>query len=182
MNQLLTGTNLYLTGFNEDDIPLLAKWSLNEKLQRFLDALPYKPRSEGDMKEWVNGKDHNTIRLAIRLRESGRLIGYAELDGILWSHRVAGLSILIGEEEHHGKGYGREAMECLLAYAFSELNLHRVQLTVFSYNTRAIRLYESLGFTKEGSFREFLQRDGCRHDMLLYGMLVDEWNNHRKEG
>ncbi|MEG9296294.1 GNAT family protein [Mangrovibacillus sp. Mu-81] len=182
MTQLLTGTNLYLTGFKEGDIPLLVKWSRNEKLQRVLDALPYIPKSNDDMEKWISAKDHRSIRLAIRLRESDRLIGYAELDGILWAHRVGGLSILIGEEAHHGKGYGREAMECLLAYAFSELNLHRMQLTVFSYNTRAIRLYESLGFTKEGSFREFLQRDGSRHDMLLYGMLADEWNSRRREG
>ncbi|MEL3973022.1 GNAT family protein [Rossellomorea oryzaecorticis] len=182
MNQLLNGKNIYLTGFHEDDVYLLTKWGRNEKLQRLLDALPYKPKSEDELKKWMDGDEQNTYRLAIRLKDSGRLIGYAELDGILWAQRVGGLSILIGEDECQGKGYGKEAMECVLAYAFGELNLHRLQLTVFSYNTRAIRLYESLGFTKEGSFREFLQRDGERHDMHLYGMLSHEWNKHRKEG
>ncbi|NQD68298.1 GNAT family N-acetyltransferase [Bacillus haikouensis] len=182
MKQLLTGRNLYLTGLQEDDVPLLVKWSENEKLQRLLDALPYKPKSEDEVKKWIAGEEHNSYRLAIRLKESGRLIGYAELDGILWAHRVGGLSIIIGEEVCQGKGYGREAMECVLAFAFEELNLHRLQLTVFSYNIRAIRLYESLGFTKEGSFREFLQRDGERHDMHLYGMLSAEWYKRRKEG
>ncbi|MGR3763490.1 GNAT family N-acetyltransferase [Rossellomorea sp. NS-SX7] len=182
MKQLLTGTNLYLSGLHEDDAELLVKWSQNEKLQRLLDALPFKPKSENEVKDWIGGGEHNSYRLAIRLKESSRLIGYVEIDGILWAHRVGGLSIIIGEEECLGKGYGREAMECIMAFAFEELNLHRLQLTVFSYNIQAIRLYESLGFTKEGSFREFLQRDGQRHDMHLYGLLAEEWNTRRKEG
>ncbi len=50
-----------------------------------------------------------------------------------------------------------------------------MQLTVFSYNTRAIALYEKLGFQREGVYREFIQRDGARYDMYLYGLLRCEW-------
>jgi RimJ/RimL family protein N-acetyltransferase len=66
-------------------------------------------------------------------------------------------------------------MRLLLQFAFGELNLRRVQLTVFSYNTAAIRLYEKLCFQREGTFREFLQRDGQLYDMYLYGLLRREW-------
>ena len=72
-------------------------------------------------------------------------------------------------------GYGREAIELTLKFAFHELNLHRIQLTVFSYNERAIALYESFGFKREGVFREHLQRDGRRYDMYLFGLLRHEW-------
>lgn len=52
----------------------------------------------------------------------------------------------------------------------------RLLLTaVFAYNEPAIALYENLGFRHEGTFREFLQRDGVRHDMHLYGLLRPEW-------
>jgi RimJ/RimL family protein N-acetyltransferase len=46
---------------------------------------------------------------------------------------------------------------------------------VFSYNESAIALYEALGFTREGVYREHLERDGRRHDMYLYGLLRSEW-------
>ncbi len=59
--------------------------------------------------------------------------------------------------------------------AFDELGLHRLTATVFSYNPRSIALLEKLGFRREGTFREFLLRDGERHDMLLYGLLRREW-------
>ena len=67
-----------------------------------------------------------------------------------------------------------------MRFAFDELNLHRVQLTVFSYNERAIALYEKLGFQREGVYREHLQRDGRRYDMYLYGLLRHEWEKGLK--
>ena len=58
-------------------------------------------------------------------------------------------------------------MRLALRFAFHELNLHRLQLTVFGYNEAAIRLYERLGFTREGHVpRIHLLRDGQRYDML----------------
>jgi RimJ/RimL family protein N-acetyltransferase len=70
-------------------------------------------------------------------------------------------------------------MRLLLHFAFGELNLRRVQLTVFSYNAAAIRLYEKLGFRREGAFREFVQRDGQLYDLYLYGLLRREWEASR---
>ncbi len=60
-------------------------------------------------------------------------------------------------------GYGKEAMNLLLDYSFSELNLHKVYLRVFSFNKRAICLYESLGFEKEGELKEQLFREVTLH-------------------
>ena len=66
-------------------------------------------------------------------------------------------------------------MDLILRFAFNELNLHRVQLTVFEYNDRAVAVYERLGFQREGVYREALYRDGVRYDMYLYGLLRREW-------
>jgi len=85
------------------------------------------------------------------------------------------MSIGLGDSANWGKGYGDEATRLALGFAFNELNLHRVQLTVFAYKPRAIHLYEKLGFQKGGIYREFLQRDGRRFDMYLYGLLRHEW-------
>ena len=54
---------------------------------------------------------------------------------------------------------------------------------MIAYNERAIKLYEKLGFTREGTLREFIFRDGNRYDMYLYGLLRHEWSgfNGRKQ-
>jgi len=91
------------------------------------------------------------------------------------------LAIGIGDHANWGQGYGREAIKLMLGFAFNELNLYRVQLSVFSYNQRALALYEKLGFQREGTFREFLHRDGQRYDMFLYGLLRREWEQSAQE-
>jgi len=67
----------------------------------------------------------------------------------------------------------------ILRYAFDELNLHKVQLTVFGYNERAAAVYRKVGFHQEGAMREFLRRDGQRYDMIMMGILEREWRERR---
>jgi len=78
-------------------------------------------------------------------------------------------------KESKGKGLGKETMRLLLDFGFNELNFHRIQLNVISYNSTAISLYESVGFKKEGTYREFIYRDGKRYDLYLYGILKEEY-------
>ena len=146
-----------------------------------MNALPAYPRTEASLAQWLEDRHKATdaFLFAIRTLDNDALIGYVELDGI-WTHRVSGVSIAIGEAKHWGKGYGYEVMQLVLRFAFDELNLHRVQLTVFCYNERAIALYEKLGFQREGIHREHLQRDGRRYDMYLYGLLRSGWERDLK--
>ncbi|WP_010529211.1 GNAT family N-acetyltransferase [Lentibacillus jeotgali] len=68
-----------------------------------------------------------------------------------------------------------EILRLALAFAFGELNLHRIQLLVFENNKRAIAPYEKCGFKHEGGHREYLARDGKSEDMLIFGILRREW-------
>lgn len=179
---LLRGSRVRLTALTQDDLPTVAKWHQNAEFLRLLDALPAYPKTETSLAQRLDDTDRATdaFLFVIRTLDSDTPIGYVELDGILWTHRAGGVSIAIGEAKHWGKGYGYEAMQLMLRFAFDELNLHRVQLTVFSYNKRAIALYEKLGFQHEGVYREHLQRDGKRYDMYLYGLLRSEWKKGLK--
>ena len=78
-----------------------------------------------------------------------------------------------------GRGFGGEAIELVLAYAFGEapdgVGLHRASLDVLSNNPRARMLYESLGFVVEGRLRE-AHRDGdfwC--DAIVMAVLEDDY-------
>ncbi len=175
---LLVGENVRLTALSQDDIPEITSWYQDADFMRFFDSAPAMPRSEQQMKEWLEREQKNSHRnflFGIQLIESENLIGIIELEGVRWTHRAGNLGIAIGKPEHRNKGWGQEAIGLLLAFAFDELNLHRVELTVFSYNEPAIHLYEKLGFTQDGAQREHLQRGGQRYDMLIYSMLEQEW-------
>jgi GNAT superfamily N-acetyltransferase len=64
-------------------------------------------------------------------------------------HRSCQLGIIIAPE-HQGSGYGSEAIRWSLEWAFGIAEMHAVRLTAFSFNTRAVRLYERLGFVRRG--------------------------------
>jgi len=175
---LFQGQLIRLTATRPEDMQSMIRWYESSEFARLFDYRPAYPRTEKRLQSYFADAERDrdsTFTFAIRTLYSDDMIGLIELDGILWSHRVAWLSVAIGEPTHRGRGYGREAMQLILRFAFRELNLHRVQLTVFSYNDAAIRLYESLGFMHEGTQREALQREGARYDMLMYGILAGEW-------
>lgn len=102
-------------------------------------------------------------------------IGIVSLINIDYKNRNAECIIDIGEKEYWGKGYGSEGLKLLLDYAFYEMNLHRVYLKVFSFNDRAIRLYNKIGFQQEGSSRQSLFRDGAWYDIVHMGILQNEY-------
>ena len=174
---LLHGSRVRLTALRQDDLPTIARWYQDAGFMRLYDARPAVPKTGAALARWLEevGKAENTLAFAIRPVEGDDLIGTLELDGILWTHGVCGIGIAIGDRANWGRGYGTEAAGLALAFAFDELNLHRVQATAFTYNERSIALFEKLGFRREGAFREFLHRDGERFDMLLYGLLAREW-------
>ncbi|MCU0496320.1 MAG: GNAT family N-acetyltransferase [Anaerolineae bacterium] len=174
---LFQSAHLHLTGFTAEDVETITRWYQDDEYLRALSATIAFPDTPLKWQKWYESlpdlKDEYIF--AIRLRADQSLIGWIALDGILWNHGAAWLSIAVGEAHQRGQGYGYEACELILRYAFHELNLHRVQLTVFANNHRAIRLYERLGFVREGVYREYLHRDGQRFDMYLYGILRSEW-------
>ena len=116
-----------------------------------------------------------TQRLALEVLADGRYIGNIGLYEIDWKNRKAEYGILIGDKSAWGKGYGFDSSTDLLAYAFRELNLHRIFLRVLAYHERAIRLYEKIGFREEGRLRQDIFRSGAYRDTIIMGMLASEY-------
>jgi RimJ/RimL family protein N-acetyltransferase len=83
-------------------------------------------------------------------------------------------------KDYQGKGYGPEAINWALDWAFIHAALHSVRLICFSYNTNARKVYERLGFVLEGRKRECLWVNGGWHDTLLHSMLDREWKKLRE--
>lgn len=174
---LLRGEKVRLTAVNSTDLTAIARWWHDPEFLRLYNTAPAVPRNEDQLSRRfdLSQTSPDVFLFAVRLLDSEEIIGLLEMDGVDWAHRTTFISIGIGEAQYRGRGFGYEAMHLALKFAFNELNLHRVCLTVFSYNSAAITLYERLGFTREGTYREHLERDGRRYDMYLYGLLRPEW-------
>lgn len=178
---LLRGEKVRLTAVTEADIPAMVNWWSDADFLRLYDSVPAYPQTAAQLAQRIkDGQDgQRNFLFGIRPLADDTLLGLLELDGIMWPHGTTFLSIAIGDAVRRGQGIGTEAMRLVLRYAFHELNLYRICLTVFSYNEAAVRLYEKLGFVREGVHREHLLRGGQRYDMFLYGLLRREWENGR---
>lgn len=174
---LFTGKLIRLAVPTPDDFPILQKWTENDVYQRLADGDPARPQSieqiESFAKAFFESKDNYFFR--IRTLEDDRLIGGMGLFDFRWKDQTAEFGIVIGEPDYWGKGYGSDAIQVMLRYAFHELNLHRICLQVMDYNTRACRAYEKCGFVKEGVQREAIKRNGKRWNLIDYAILYDEW-------
>ena len=76
--------------------------------------------------------------------------------------------------ESRGKGYARRALKLLCAFAFDELRLARVEVTIEAENRASRATAEAVGFREEGFLRSYMRIAGKRRDMLMYGLLPED--------
>jgi len=177
---LLRGKLVRLKAENPDvQSRLFIDWSHDSEYWRLMATMPPFPWTQEGVKKFIEKElekeNPRNIFFAVHRLDDDRIIGEVGLDGISYAHGDTYVGIGIGEKENWGRGYGTDAMNVILRYAFTELNLHRVSLTVFEYNPRAIRSYEKCGFRMEGHTREAMQREGRRWDIIHMGVLREEW-------
>jgi RimJ/RimL family protein N-acetyltransferase len=180
---LFRGRLVCLTAPTEQDIHPMARWSQDADYLRAVDSDYARPLSAKDLAERLEEErsDPNGVTFHLRTVEGDRLIGFVALHEIEWNNGAGMLAIGIGDAAYRGRGYGSEALALILGYAFRELNLYRVGLTVISNNHRALRAYEKAGFRREGALRRAVARDGQRHDLVLMGILREEWSESQAE-
>ena len=156
-----------------------SRWSQDSEYWRLMSAEPTQPMSVKSTREWLEDElfrdPPGFIMFAINTLEDDKLIGEVGFEDQDLPNCEAFVAIGLGERENWGKGYGTDAMRIILRYAFNELNLQRISLTVSEYNPRAVQSYLKAGFVVEGRLRGAERRDGRRFDLVYMGILLAEW-------
>jgi UDP-4-amino-4,6-dideoxy-N-acetyl-beta-L-altrosamine N-acetyltransferase len=124
---------------------------------------------------WFERYRAATDREEFVILADGQPVGTIGLSSIDRENRRAEYGILVGPTQARGHGVGREASRLLLARAFGPLELQRVYLHVFPDNLPAGRMYERVGFEREGLLRAHAYKDGRFRDVLVMGILEARW-------
>lgn len=165
----------------EKDPEIESKWTHNAEFMRLYDFEPARPMSAAIVKKQYEKlekkieEDKNLYHFMIRAKADDRLIGKAMIYRIEWANGGCQIRLGIGSADDRRKGYGTQAAKMLLRFAFAELNLFRVTANVAEYNEGAMALMKKLGFTEEVRRRQSLEREARRWDLLVFGLLKDEW-------
>lgn len=169
----LKGNKVILRPIKMGDASRFVKWLKDPEVNKFITR---KPATIKDEKQWIK----NLVKLkkiehhfAVETNE-GIHIGSASLFLNL-KDKNAKFGILIGDKNYWDKGYGTDITKTILNYGFTKLKLHRIQLRVYEYNSRAINVYQKLGFKLEGIKREDVLYKGKFYNHLLMGILKNEW-------
>jgi RimJ/RimL family protein N-acetyltransferase len=180
--EVLTGRTVVLRRHVPANIRAFQRWYSDPevaRLTRYQDG----PMRADEIERFFSARALGTdsLAMAIHLRPGDRLIGTCALSQLDADNGSAMFHITIGEKDVWGRGHGTEATQLMLDHAFAGLGLHRVGLTVFSFNERAIRAYRSCGFVVEGRAREAIWRDGRWWDEMSMSILESDWRARRSE-
>ena len=156
----------------QGDVPALYKFKNDHQTSSLLGGFNC-GYSYMHLEAWVqrfNETDSDLLWLIVD-KHSNISFGHVGLYKIDHRIRSAEFAILIGDRDKCGRGLGKKVSLAIIKFAFLQLNLNRLSLTVLDTNERAVRLYESLGFVKEGVLRQSQYKDGKYLDLFCYSLL-----------
>ncbi|KOO52028.1 GNAT family N-acetyltransferase [Viridibacillus arvi] len=173
----LENERIYLRTLKESDAPIVLGNTTDEEIRYMTGTKSNFTLNQ--IKAHINNLNNDSSRydFAICLKESDQMIGELSIFEIDEEDKKAGFRISMSSIKLTGKGYGTEAIIIVLRFVFEELKLNRLQLEVFSHNLRGIRVYEKVGFVKEGVLRESLYYNGTYSDEIIMSILRKDYGN-----
>jgi RimJ/RimL family protein N-acetyltransferase len=174
----LVGEKCYLSPCRLDDAEKWAEWFNDLAVTLPLGDEAYTPSTSGSEREAIEDIIKSKAHIFTIVDLAGEIpLGRCLLFNVDHVNRSAMLGVLIGEKTYWGKGYGHEAVKLLLDYGFNLLNLHSIMLGVFSFNERAIRSYQKVGFKEIGRRRQARVVGGHKFDVIFMDILADEFES-----
>jgi RimJ/RimL family protein N-acetyltransferase len=177
---MIEGERVRLRAIERSDIPTCVRWFNDPEVLQYLAM--YLPMSEAAEERWFDAQleDEKSHVFVIETLD-GVAIGNLGLFDIDGRNRSAGCGISICEKAYWNQGYGADALRTLLGFAFGEMNLNRIYLSVYDFNERAIRCYEKIGFRQEGRLRQSQFTGGRYVDELVMAVLREAWGAGERE-
>lgn len=175
--EMIRSERILLRALERDDLPLLKVYNNDLAVELAGGGDPPMPQSmarlEADFEQQTGHGGRDGTSFAIEA--DGNFIGICALFNVDAVARSSELGITIGNKLYWGKKYGREAIWLLVDYGFRYHNFHKIWLRVHGMNERAQRAYKAVGFVEEGRLRAHVYSNGTYDDLVMMGILRDEW-------
>lgn len=175
---MYNGKLVKLRSYKEADIERAIEFINDEEVKKLLDSnIPF-PMTKWQEEEWIKSRKVGadfTYDFAIEDLETGKYIGGCSINECDVKNRNCTIGIMIGDKEYWGRGYGSDALKVLIKFIFEEVNMNKIKLGVFSFNSRAIACYKKVGFKEEGILKNELYRSGKYYDIIQMAIFKDEW-------
>lgn len=171
---MLRTDKLVIRAMEPADIELLYVWENDTKNWSVSNTLT--PFSKITLTRFVKAPQDiysaKQQRLMIELVSGKKTIGCVDLFEFEPRHKRAGLGILIAIEDERGKGYAKLALNEVIDYAREVLDLNQVYCNILADNRSSIKLFESVGFVKMGTKKNWCFINGAWVDELMFQLFL----------
>lgn len=180
---MISGERIRLRAVERDDLPRFVTWFQDPEVRAGISL--FLPLSLAEEEAWYEDmlkKDPIEHTLAIDVQEGEKWTHVGACGFLDYEPRFQHieLGVVVGDRSFWDQGIGTDVVRTLLRHAFKTLNLNRVVLQVFETNLRAIQVYKKIGFVEEGRLRQHHFLDGRYIDVIIMGILCEEWKSMEK--
>lgn len=174
MMNILQNENIKLRPLELTDIDRLAELANNRKISiNLTDGFPF-PYTADDAKKFIMNLLNQNPTTTFGIEYEGEYVGNIGLvKGTDVYRKSANIGYFIGEP-YWNKGIVSKAINLITDYGFDKLDIIRIHTGVFDYNLPSQRVLEKCGFTKEGTFRKSVIKNGKIYDEIRYSKLKNE--------
>lgn len=132
--------------------------------------------SKDEHKRWIERiRVGNTIKAWV-IYYNKKSVGLMYLTDINWTDKITDWGLYIADKNVRGKGVGSEALLNLIKRVFIDMNFNMMKTLVLDNNDVAIKLYEKIGFKKQGDVKHKIIRDNREIDVYLMSMTQHEYS------
>ena len=172
---IIYGDKVLLRAVEEADNQLLLSLINDPDTEMMLGGSSW-PVSEAEQLKWFEHQERSrdVLRCIVALKEDGKAIGTIILSDIDQKNATGHIHIKMSKDGGRGKGYGTDAVNTMVQYAFEELRLNCIYANILSYNEASIKLFERCGFKRDGVLRQRVYKKGKFIDLLAYSRLITD--------
>ena len=171
----IQGEKIVLRAVEEADNAMLLSLINDPDTEMMLGGSSW-PVSESEQLKWFEHQERSrdVLRCIVALKEDGKAIGTIILSEIDQKNATGHIHIKMSKDVGRGKGYGTDAVNTMVQYAFEELRLNCIYANILSYNEASIRLFERCGFKRDGILRRRVFKKGQFYDLFYYSRLISD--------
>ncbi len=176
----LKGNNIYLRALEPEDLAFIYTIENDENIWEVSNTQT--PYSKFLIRQYLENAHQDIyeakqLRLAICENQNKETIGLIDLFDFDPKNNRAGIGIVIQENKNRSKGYGKEALELLINYSFTFLNLHQLFANIGSENEISKKLFTTFGFQKNGTKKDWVLVNNTYQDEEIYQLINANNNN-----
>lgn len=173
----LKGNTIYLRALEPEDLEFVYALENDENIWTVSNTQT--PYSKFLIRQYLENAHQDIyeakqLRLAICKNSDATVLGLIDLFEFDPMNNRAGIGIVIQNEQDRKQGFGKEALELLIKYTFTKLNLHQLFANIGTKNKSSLQLFTTFGFQKIGVKKDWNLVNGNYEDEAIYQLLNNQ--------